>query len=113
VLFDYDRAQVTPESKRALDAKLQILTANAEVRLRIAGHADERGSDEYNLALGQSRAVAVKQYLVDHGVDPGRLDVTSFGEEQPACMTAAESCWSRNRRAEFEITAGGGRLVTQ
>ena len=112
VLFDYDRADLSPESRRTLDAKLVILTASVEVRLRVAGHADERGSDEYNLTLGQSRAVAAKRYLVDHGIDAARIDVTSFGEERPVCTTPAESCWTRNRRAEFEITAGADRLVT-
>lgn len=70
----------------------------------ISGHADERGSDEYNLALGQRRAVAAKRYLVDHGIDATRLGVVSYGEEHPVCTASAEACWSKNRRAEFEIT---------
>ena len=113
VYFDYDRADLTPETRLALDAKLAVLRTSVDVRLRISGHADERGSDEYNLALGQNRAVSAKRYLVDHGIDPARLDVMSLGEERPICTIAEESCWSRNRRAEFEITAGGDRIVTQ
>jgi peptidoglycan-associated lipoprotein len=111
VYFDYDRADLSAEAKRALDAKRTLLAASADVMLRIAGHADERGSDEYNVALGQRRAVAAKRYLVDHGIDPGRLDVVSFGEERPVCTVSAESCWRRNRRAEFEITAGFGPVA--
>ena len=94
--------------------KLPILQANAGLRLRISGHADERGSDEYNIALGQRRAVAVKRYLMDQGIDGGRLDdIVSFGEEQPAVQrmvprrpsrrTAAPS--SRSRRAVTTLVA--------
>ena len=111
VYFGYDRSDLTPEAKRALDAKLTLLTASVEVRLRISGHADERGSDEYNLALGQSRAAAAKLYLVDHGIDPGRVDILSLGEERPVCTSAEESCWSQNRRAEFDIAAGADRII--
>lgn len=113
VYFGYDRADLTPEARRALDAKLTLLAASEELRLRISGHADDRGSDEYNIALGQRRAVAAKRYLTDHGIDPMRLDVVSMGEERPVCTLADESCWRQNRRAEFEITAGGDRIVTQ
>jgi peptidoglycan-associated lipoprotein len=112
VFFDYDRADLTAETRLVLDAKLPLLSASVEVRLRISGHADERGSDEYNLALGQRRAASAKRYLVDHGIDAGRVDIVSFGEERPMCTDATESCWSRNRRAEFEITAGADRIVT-
>jgi peptidoglycan-associated lipoprotein len=82
------------------------LTANPGIRLRISGHADSRGSDEYNLALGQRRASAAKRYLTDRGIDAGRIDVTSRGEESPTCTEESEGCWSQNRRGEFEIVAG-------
>ncbi|MGQ0641537.1 MAG: OmpA family protein [Gemmatimonadaceae bacterium] len=111
VFFDYDQSMITDESRAALDRKLSILRANAGLRMRISGHADERGSDEYNIALGQRRAAAVKRYLMDQGVDGGRLDIVSFGEEQPAVQGGTEDAFAQNRRAEFEITAGGENLV--
>jgi peptidoglycan-associated lipoprotein len=111
VFFDYDQSVLTDEARASLDRKLAILKANAGLRLRISGHCDERGSDEYNIALGQRRAVAVKRYLMDQGIDGGRLDVVSFGEEQPAVQGGSEEAFAQNRRAEFEITAGGENLM--
>ena len=111
VFFDYDQSTLSDEARAALDNKLPILRANAGLRLRISGHADERGSDEYNIALGQRRAVAVKRYLMDQGIDGGRLDIVSLGEEQPAVQGMSEDAFAQNRRAEFEITAGGDALV--
>lgn len=111
VFFDYDQSMLTDESRAALDRKLPILRANAGLRLRISGHCDERGSDEYNIALGQRRAAAVKRYLMDQGIDAGRLDIVSFGEEQPAVQGGSEDAFAQNRRAEFEITAGGENLT--
>jgi peptidoglycan-associated lipoprotein len=75
-------------------------------RIRIAGHTDSRGSDEYNLALGQRRAAAAKRYLTDRGIDGSRVEIVSFGEERGTCTEESDSCWSRNRRDEFEITGG-------
>jgi peptidoglycan-associated lipoprotein len=109
--FDYDQSELSAESQAILDAKLPILVANTGLRLRIAGHADERGSDEYNLALGQRRAAAVKRYLTDRGIDPSRVDIVSFGEERPEATDGTEEAYRLNRRAEFEITAGGDNLV--
>jgi peptidoglycan-associated lipoprotein len=83
-----------------------VLQANAGMRIRIAGHTDEQGSDEYNLALGQRRAAAAKRYLTQHDVDAGRIEIARFGEEQPTCAESEERCWARNRRAEFTITVG-------
>ncbi|MGH7711854.1 MAG: OmpA family protein [Gemmatimonadaceae bacterium] len=111
VFFDYDQSVITDESRAALDRKLPILRANAGLRLRISGHCDERGSDEYNIALGQRRAAATKRYLMDQGIDGGRIDIVSFGEERPAVQGATEDAFAQNRRAEFEITAGGDNLV--
>ena len=111
VFFDYDQSTLSDEARTALDRKLAVLKANAGLRLRISGHADERGSDEYNIALGQRRAVAVKRYMMDQGIDGGRLDVVSFGEEQPAAQGGTEQAFALNRRAEFEITAGGENLT--
>ncbi|MEW5918069.1 MAG: OmpA family protein [Gemmatimonadota bacterium] len=111
VFFDYDQSMITDESRATLDKKLPIMRANAGLRVRISGHADERGSDEYNIALGQRRAAAVKRYLMDQGIDGGRIDIVSFGEEQPAVQGQSEDAFALNRRAEFEITAGGENLV--
>jgi peptidoglycan-associated lipoprotein len=81
------------------------------VRLRIIGHTDERGSLEYNLALGMRRANAVRQYLGDFGIDPARFETTSMGEDSPVSGGSNESAWAQNRRAEFVITAGGSPLM--
>ena len=106
IYFDYDRSDITDDSRAKLDAKVPVLTQNTAVRIRIAGHTDSRGSDEYNLALGQRRAAAAKRYLTDRGVDGSRIEIVSFGEERPTCTDESEGCWSRNRRDEFEITGG-------
>ncbi|MGZ8378863.1 MAG: OmpA family protein [Gemmatirosa sp.] len=111
VYFDYDAADLREDARGVLEAKLPILTANAGLRIRIAGHTDSRGSDEYNLALGQRRASAVKDWLTGRGIDGSRVEIVSFGEERGTCTDEAESCWSQNRRAEFEVTAGGERLT--
>jgi peptidoglycan-associated lipoprotein len=79
--------------------------------MRIAGHADERGSVEYNLALGMRRAEAVRDYLAGFGLEAGRFEVTSMGEDMPLDRGSNEAAWARNRRAEFTITAGGQTLV--
>lgn len=110
VHFDFDQSNIRPDAQAALDAKLPVLQANPGARIRIEGHADERGSDEYNQALGMRRATAAKQYLTSHGIDAGRIDVASFGEERPVCQEHEESCWSQNRRDEFVIVAGGDNL---
>src|SRR5437867_2856440 len=80
------------------------------LRVRISGHCDERGSDEYNLALGNRRATKAKEYLVQHGVDAGRVETGSYGEERPIAQGHDENAWAQNRRDEFEILAGGDVL---
>jgi peptidoglycan-associated lipoprotein len=106
VYFDYDASSIRGDAKTALDAKLPILRANPGVQIRISGHADERGSDQYNDALGQQRAAETKRYLTDNGIDAARISIVSYGEQRPATSGADENAWSRNRRAEFEIIAG-------
>jgi len=106
IYFHYDASDITDESRVKLDAKVPVMSQNGAVRIRIAGHTDSRGSDEYNLALGQRRAAAAKRYLTDRGIDASRIEIVSFGEERPTCTDEDESCWSKNRRDEFEITAG-------
>jgi peptidoglycan-associated lipoprotein len=110
IYFDYDSDAIGAAGRSALDQKLAILQANSGVRLRIAGHADERGSDEYNLALGQRRAASAKRYLTQRGIADSRIEIISFGEERPAVQGSDESAWSQNRRDEFEITGGGDQL---
>ena len=109
--FDYDQDAIKDEDRPILDRKAEIMRANPALRVRISGHADDRGSDEYNLVLGNKRAVSARQYLVGKGIDAGRIEVTSFGEERPVDPAENEGAWARNRRAEFEIIAGGDRLV--
>jgi peptidoglycan-associated lipoprotein len=109
--FDYDQAQVRSADQATLDRKAAILIANPGVKLRIAGHADERGSDEYNLALGNRRAAAAKRYLENKGVDASRLDVISYGEERPLNPGSDETAYAQNRRDEFEVTAGANNLT--
>ncbi len=109
--FDYDQATVRSADQETLDRKAAILIANPRVKLRIAGHADERGSDEYNLALGNRRAAAAKRYLESKGIDGSRIEVVSYGEERPLNPGADEAAYAQNRRDEFEVTAGGDNLV--
>ena len=110
IYFDLDKSDLRSEARALLDSKLPLLRANPNVRIRIAGHADDRGSDEYNVALSQKRAASAKRYLVDQGIAADRIDVVGFGEERPAAMGAGEDVWSRNRRDEFEIIVGGEML---
>ena len=111
IYFDYDQAEITAESRAVLDAKLPLLTSNPGLRLRIGGHTDSRGSDEYNVALGQRRAAAAKRYLTGRGIADNRIDIVSFGEERPVATGSDEGSYSQNRRDEFEITAGGDNIV--
>jgi peptidoglycan-associated lipoprotein len=109
--FGFDEEALTPASRATLDAKLPLLRANPAMRIRVVGHADERGSDEYNLALGQRRAAAAKRYLVQRGIRATRIETLSRGEEEPVCRDGRESCWSQNRRDEFLILVGEDRIV--
>ena len=109
--FDYDQATVRQADQETLDRKAAIMVANPGVRLRISGHADERGSDEYNLALGNRRAAAAKRYLENKGVDGSRIEVVSYGEERPLNPGSDETAYAQNRRDEFEVTAGGDNLT--
>ncbi|PYP14398.1 MAG: peptidoglycan-associated lipoprotein Pal [Gemmatimonadetes bacterium] len=108
--FDLDKSNIRGDDMGALDQKVAILQANPDLRIRVGGHCDERGSDEYNLALGNRRAQAAKQYLVSHGIDAGRIETQSWGEERPLVDGHDESAWSQNRRDEFEIISGGDNI---
>ncbi len=110
VHFDLDQSDIRNEDRAVLDRKAALLAANSGLRLVVSGHADERGADEYNLALGNRRAASVKTYLGNKGIAASRLDVASYGEERPVAMGHDEDSWFQNRRAEFEVTAGGSNL---
>jgi peptidoglycan-associated lipoprotein len=110
VYFDYDKSDIRDDQKATIEAKLPLFQANPDMRIRVAGNTDNRGSDEYNLALGQRRAAEVKRYLVARGIAESRIDVVSFGEERPAMAQDNEDAWTKNRRDEFEIIAGGNPL---
>lgn len=101
IYFDFDRSELKPEAREELRRKADVLRDFTEVRVRIEGHADERGTVEYNLALGERRADAARQFLIDLGIDPDRLTTVSYGEERPAVEGQNEAAWSRNRRDEF------------
>ena len=99
VLFDYDSAKLDSSAKILLDSQSRFLRANTDLNFIIEGHADERGTREYNLALGEQRATAVRDYLVIQGIDPDRIKVISYGKEKPAVVGSNTMAWSKNRRA--------------
>jgi peptidoglycan-associated lipoprotein len=110
VHFDYDMAEIRPDAERLLRAKLGILRASPAVRMRIEGHCDERGSNEYNQALGNRRAQAIIDYFTNFGLDASRFTLVSFGEERPLMNRSDENAWAMNRRGEFIITAGRDQI---
>jgi peptidoglycan-associated lipoprotein len=112
IFFDFDKFDIRSQDMAVLDQKATIMASNGQVRIRIAGHADERGSDEYNLVLGNRRALAAKAYLERKGIAASRIDVVSYGEERPADPSATEAAWARNRRGAFEVVAGRDQLGT-
>lgn len=99
--FAYDEATLTEEAKSILEAKAKYLTENPDGKLQIEGHCDERGSNQYNLALGERRANSTKDYLISLGVNGAQLSTISYGEERPAISESNENAWSKNRRCEF------------
>jgi peptidoglycan-associated lipoprotein len=106
VHFEFDRYDLTGETKRTLEELAQALKANPAFDVLVEGHADERGTTEYNLALGQRRAQAAKDYLVSLGVDARRVDTISYGEERPLDPEHNELAWALNRRAHFVVRTG-------
>jgi peptidoglycan-associated lipoprotein len=111
VYFDFDRDQLRDDGAATLDAKAAVLLANPGVSLVVTGHTDERGTSEYNLALGQRRAAAVKRYLASRGVGDARITTQSMGDSQPAAAGSDETAYQQNRRAEFEARGVSGALV--
>jgi peptidoglycan-associated lipoprotein len=106
VNFDYDESVITNEAEQILRRKIPILRNSPTVRIRMEGHADERGSTEYNLALGSRRAESVSEFLAGFGISGDRFTTTSFGEDRPLVNRSDEAAWARNRRVEFVITGG-------
>ena len=103
VHFDYDSANLSSDSKSALETNAALLQDFPNIRVEIQGHADERGTTDYNLALGQKRARIIADYLSNMGVPESRLPVVSYGEERPVTSDSDEVAWSQNRRAEFRL----------
>jgi peptidoglycan-associated lipoprotein len=112
VFFDFDATTLTAEGKAALDANAGIMQEYPDIKLEIQGHADERGTTDYNIALGQKRADSVVQYLLARGVASSRVKSVSYGEERPLDGRSTERAWEQNRRAEFVITWKGDAPVT-
>lgn len=103
--FEFDRYDLRPADTKVLDMNAAWLRDNSNALVLIEGHADERGTNEYNLALGQRRAKAAVDYLVGQGVRATRIEIISYGEERPLCVQRTETCWARNRRAHFLVKA--------
>src|SRR5262249_60989625 len=101
--FAFDKSDIAPADAKILDASAKWLTANPTQLLLSEGHTDERGTDAYNLALGDRRAKAAMNYLVAQGVQGDRITIVSFGEERPLCREHNEACWSQNRRDMFLV----------
>lgn len=104
VYFDYDRFELKQDARDRLAKNADFLRSRPEFMVTIEGHCDDRGTNDYNLALGDRRAGAARDYIVALGVPASRVRIISYGEERPACSDANESCWSQNRRAHFVIT---------
>lgn len=103
VFFDFDRYDLSADARGTLRANADWLKSNPAARVEVEGHCDERGTNEYNLALGAKRAQAARDYLATLGIAADRLSTTSYGEEIPVCREHTESCWRQNRRARFVI----------
>ena len=107
IYFDYNKYDIKPESKKTLKSLADSMSSHQKVTLIVEGHCDERGTNEYNLALGDKRANATMDYLLSIGVPKDRISSFSYGEEKLVCKENTESCWSKNRRAQFVVSAGG------
>lgn len=103
IYFDYDSFELSPDARKILQRKAEIMRANPEIHLVVEGHCDERGTPEYNLALGERRSKAAYDFLVLLGVPAERMRTVSYGEERPACADHSEACFAKNRRDEFKV----------
>jgi peptidoglycan-associated lipoprotein len=109
ILFDFDKYDVKQSYKSVLQSVSAWMAKNSSATVSIEGHCDERGTNEYNLALGDRRAKSVKDFLVSLGVPSARIDTISYGEEKPACSEQSEECWTKNRRAHIVILMKAGK----
>ncbi len=107
VFFDFDKFNLKPDARKTLEKQAAWLKANPSVRVTVEGHCDERGTREYNLALGERRANAAKDYLVSLGINPSRLKTISYGKERPVAMGSNEAAWAQNRRSVTVVTGAG------
>jgi len=105
VYFAFDKFDIKPEYKEMLKTKADLLKKYSSIRVRIEGNCDERGTQEYNLALGERRARASYEYMVTLGVNPSQLEMISYGKENPAVQGNSEAAWSKNRRDDFRVIA--------
>jgi len=103
VFFEYDSYDLRPDAQASLTQAAQFLQQHANLRFTVEGHCDERGSTEYNLALGDKRAAAVKEALTKGGVNSSRVNTISYGKEKPFCTESNEQCWQQNRRGHFVL----------
>jgi peptidoglycan-associated lipoprotein len=101
--FEFDRYQIRSEDESSLQSNATWLRSNKNYLVLIEGHSDERGTPEYNVALGERRAKTAQNYLVSHGIDSRRISIISYGEHRQQCTDATENCWAKNRRAHFRI----------
>ncbi len=103
IYFDFDKYSIRDDMRKIIDANAETLKQNANIKIRIEGNCDERGTNEYNMALGERRARSAKNYLVTMGISADRIEIISYGEERPVCKEHNEDCWWKNRRADFII----------
>jgi peptidoglycan-associated lipoprotein len=103
IYFDYDQSEIRPDQAMRLQRNAAFLLDSSEVNFTIGGHADERGTAEYNIGLTDRRANTIRQFLIERGISANRINVVSFGEERPVCREMNEDCWQQNRRADFTL----------
>jgi len=101
--FDYDKSDIRPDAQQALTSDASFLKAHPEIKFTIEGHCDERGSEEYNLGLGDRRSTAAKNFVVNLGISADNINTISYGKDRPVCTESNEDCWQRNRRAHFHF----------
>jgi peptidoglycan-associated lipoprotein len=105
VFFDYDMSEVRDDARPVLQEAARMLRERSSATIQVEGHCDERGTNEYNLSLGEERATAVRDYLIGLGIAGDRIQTVSRGEESPFCSESTESCWQQNRRGQFNVTS--------
>ena len=105
MFFDFDMSEIRADARTVLQETARKLRERPDARIRVEGHCDERGTNEYNLSLGEERAAAARDYLVGLGIDGSRIQTVSRGEESPFCSESTERCWQQNRRGNFTVTS--------